>query len=130
VAVTIAVYDPAGVFALVVIVKVVDADPPAGTVTFVGFTEVVGPFGVMDEVRDVVPENPPRLESVIVEVAELLVATVRLDGLALSDSPLNLMLDTYVDQQFPLQQSPAAMLWYSPATQTVLGSDGSTAAPK
>jgi hypothetical protein len=130
VAVTVAVYGPDGVLELVVIVNVVDADPPAGTATLVGYTEAVGPFGVMDEVRDTVPENPPRLESITVEVAELPVATVRYDGLALRDSPLNLMLDTYVDQQFPLQQSPAAMLWYSPATQTVVGSDGSTAAPK
>jgi len=130
VAVTVAEYSPDGVLELVVIVNAVDADPPAGTVALVGFTEVVGPVGVMDEVRDTVPENPPRLKSVTVEVTELLVATVRYDGLALSDSPLNLMLDTYVDQQFPLQQSPAAMLWYSPATQTVVGSDGSTAAPK
>ncbi len=75
-----------------------------------------------------VPEKPFRLVSVIVDVVEWRLATVRLVGLAV------MLKSAATDCTFifAIHVAHAPFVWfpYSPETQTVVGSDGSSPAPK
>jgi hypothetical protein len=136
VAVTVTRYTPGAVEPLVVTVKVAVAFPPALTVALLGLKFAVGPAGDTDPLSANVPEKPPRLDRATVEVTEEPTATVSEDGLAEMENPVIFMSAMKVDQQFPtfaplsVLQFPVALLWYSPVTQTCVGLDGSTPAPK
>lgn len=60
-----------GVVSCVDTVSVDVAVPPEVSVTLVGFTETVGPFGETDGDNVMVPPKPPRPVKVIVEVPEV-----------------------------------------------------------
>jgi hypothetical protein len=59
------------------------ADPPEGTLTLVELKVTVTPAGTLELVSTTVPEKPPKLVNVMVDVPNVPVATVREDGLAL-----------------------------------------------
>ena len=62
-------------------VSVEVADPPEARVTLVGLRDGVSPAGEAEAESDTVPEKPPRLDRVIVEVAVAPAWMVRLMGL-------------------------------------------------
>jgi hypothetical protein len=102
--------------------------------TLEGFSDVVIPVGA-DAERETAPEKPLLLVTVIVEFPEEPLATVMVDGLAERPKSPILMLPMNVDQQLPLprwndSQVPSTLLWYSPTTQRIVGSEGSSPAPK
>ena len=83
----------------------------------------------------ILPEKPLRLFNVIADVPEVPSRTLIELGLAeMLKSDATVMPPMNVDQQFPPsipgKQVPALLLMYSPATQTSVGLEGSTAAPK
>ena len=58
------------------------AEPPGDGVTLGGHTDMTGPPGETEELRDTADEKPPRLVIVIVETAEELASVSEtLDGL-------------------------------------------------
>ena len=94
--------------------------PGLERVTLDGLAEAVGPRGDTVAVRVTVPVNPPALVRVRVDVAEEPGGIERYCGVVDRVRPLSLKLCTKVDH------APR----YSPATQSIVGSVGSRAAPK
>ena len=94
--------------------------PGLERVTLDGLAEAVGPRGDTVAVRVTVPVNPPALVRVRVDVAEEPGGIERYCGVVDRVRPLSLKLCTNVDH------APR----YSPATQSIVGSVGSRAAPK
>ncbi len=82
VAVTVTVYEPAGVELVVATVSVEVAEPPADNARLVGLSAAVGPEGDTVAARLTVPEKPYWLPRVSVDVEELPTLTLRFTGLA------------------------------------------------
>lgn len=77
------------------------------------------------------PVNPSRLASVTLEFPLETDDSLRESGLAETVNPTIEALPMNVDQHDPkVWQDPVELSWYSPATQTTVGSAGSSPAPK
>jgi hypothetical protein len=77
--VTVTVYVPT---VLELMVRVEEPDPPGLKLILAGLMEAVGPLGVTDVERLIVPVKPATLRTVIVEVPELPARTFTVVGLA------------------------------------------------
>ena len=85
------------------------------------------PFAVIETE----PANPLKLVKVTLELAPEIADNLSELGLADIVNPVIDTLLMNVDQHDPkLWQDPVELSWYSPATQTTVGSAGSSAAPK